>query len=85
MRRICRGAGVGFMGKFAIEISLISVVIAGTGFITEAMLAVEYIQGTRLALIQAHTGVSFILVAMSLVKCKLPHFIRPQNFNNCIF
>ena len=75
MRRICRAAGNGFMGKYAIEISLISVAIAGTGFITEAMLAVEYIQATRLALIQAHAGVAFILVLMSLVKCKYYHFI----------
>ena len=70
MRRICRAAGNGALGKYAIEISLISVAIAGTGFITEAMLAVEYIQATRLALIQAHPGVAFILVLMSLVKCK---------------
>ena len=71
MRQICRTAGLGFFGKFAVEISLISVAVAGTGFITEAMLAVEYIQATRLALIQAHPVVSFVLVSMSLVKCKL--------------
>ena len=70
MRQICRTAGLGFFGKFAVEISLISVAVAGTGFITEAMLAVEYIQATRLALIQAHPVVSFVLVSMSLVKCK---------------
>ena len=76
MRRICRAAGNGVLGKYAIEISLISVAIAGTGFITEAMLAVEYIQATRLALIQAHPGVAFILVLMSLVKCKYSRFRR---------
>ena len=69
MRRICRSAGHSVQ-KYAIEISLISVAIAGTGFITEAILAVEYIQATRLALIQAHPGVAFILVLMSLVKCE---------------
>ena len=70
MRRICRTAGHGSQ-KYAIEISLISVAIGGTGFITEAILAVEYIQATRLALIQAHPGVAFILFLMSFVKCKL--------------
>ena len=69
MRRICRTAGHGIQ-KYAIEISLISVAIGGTGFITEAILAVEYIQATRLALIQAHPGVAFILFLMSFVKCK---------------
>ena len=81
MRRICRAAGNGVLGKYAIEISLISVAIAGTGFITEAMLAVEYIQATRLALIQAHPGVAFILVLMSLVKCKYSRFRLPTVLN----
>ena len=75
MRRICRSAG-NSVQKYAIEISLISVAIAGTGFITEAILAVEYIQATRLALIQAHPGVAFLLVLMSLVKCKYLKLIR---------
>ena len=56
--------------KYAVEISLISVALAGTGFVTETMLAVEYIQATRLALIQPHPGVAFILVFLGLVKCK---------------
>ena len=74
MRRICRTAGHGSQ-KYAIELSLITVAIGGTGFITEALLAVEYIQATRLALIRAHPGVAFILSLMSFVKCKFTIFL----------
>ena len=70
MRVICKTFGNGFRKKFAVEVSLISVALAGTGFVTETMLAVEYIQATRLELIQPHPGVAFILVFLGLVKCK---------------
>ena len=70
MRRICQNAGKDLGEMFAVETSLIGIALVGSGFIFEAINAVDYIKATRLALIQPHLGVAFILILMSLVKSK---------------
>ena len=72
VRRICRAAGrdLGTMTKYAVEISLITVAIVGIGFISEAILCVEYIQGTRLALIKADKEIAAVFALFSIMKCK---------------
>ena len=71
VRHICRIAGKGLQKSYAVEISLLTVAIVGIGFISEAILCVEYIQGTRLALIKADSAISAIFVFFSIMKCKL--------------
>ena len=68
LRRICRAAAQGTGTKYAVEFSLITVAIAGVGFITEASLAVEYIQGTRLALIRADILIATLFIVLSFMK-----------------
>ena len=58
------------MTKYAVEISLITVAIVGIGFISEAILCVEYIQGTRLALIKADKEIAAVFALFSIMKCK---------------
>ena len=58
------------MTSYAVEISLITVAIVGIGFISEAILCVEYIQGTRLALTKAEPAISAIFAFFSIMKCK---------------
>ena len=72
VRRICRAAGrdLGTMTKYAVEISLITVGIVGIGFISEAVLCVEYIQGTRLALIKADSDIAAVFALFSIMKRK---------------
>ena len=72
VRRICRAVGrdMGAMTAYAVEISLITVAIVGIGFISEAILCVEYIQGTRLALIKAEPAISSVFALFSIMKCK---------------
>ena len=72
VRRICQAAGrdLGTMTTYAVEISLITVAIVGIGFISEAILCVEYIQGTRLALIKAEPAISAIFALFSIMKCE---------------
>ena len=76
VRRICRAAGrdLGTMTKYAVEISLITVAIVGIGFISEAILCVEYIQGTRLALIKADKEIAAVFALFSIMKCKCLQF-----------
>ena len=70
VRQICRTAGRdrGLKTTYAVEISLISVAIVGIGFISEAILCVEYIQGTRLALIKADPAISAVFALFSVMK-----------------
>ena len=72
VRQICRTAGRdrGLKTTYAVEISLISVAIVGIGFISEAILCVEYIQGTRLALIKAEPAISAVFALFSIMKCE---------------
>ena len=72
VRQICRTAGRdrGLKTTYAVEISLISVAIVGIGFISEAILCVEYIQGTRLALIKANPTISAVFAVFSIMKCE---------------
>ena len=79
VRQICRTAGRdrGLKTTYAVEISLISVAIVGIGFISEAILCVEYIQGTRLALIKAEPAISAVFALFSIMKCS---FILTKTF-----
>ena len=79
VRQICRTAGMdrGLKTTYAVEISLISVAIVGIGFISEAILCVEYIQGTRLALIKADPAISAVFALFSIMKCS---FILTKTF-----
>ena len=72
VRRICRAAGrdMGAMTAYAVEISLVTVAIVGIGFISEAILCVEYIQGTRLTLIKADPAISSVFALFSIMKCE---------------
>ena len=72
MRQICRTAGrdLGFKTMYAVEISLISVAIVSIGFVSEAILCVEYMQGKRLALIKAEPAISALFALFSVMKCK---------------
>ena len=54
------------MTKYAVEISLVTVAIVGIGFISEAILCVEYIQGTRLALIKADKEIAAVFALFSI-------------------
>ena len=76
VRRICRTAGrdLGVKTTHAVEISLISVAIVSIGFISEAILCVEYIQGTRLALIKAEPAISALFALFSIMKRKFIFF-----------
>ena len=72
VRQICRTAGrdLGLKTMYAVEISLISVAIVSIGFISEAILCVEYMQGKRLALVKADPAISALFALFSIMKCK---------------
>ena len=84
VRRICRTAGrdLGLKTMYAVEISLISVAIVSIGFISEAILCVEYMQGTRLALVKAEPAISGLFALFSIMKRK---FIFLKTWHDCFF
>ena len=86
VRRICRTAGrdLGLKTTYAVEISLISVAIVSIGFISEAILCVEYMQGTRLALIKAEPAISALFALFSVMKCKFI-FVKPGIIDFSVF
>ena len=86
VRRICRTAGrdLGLKTTYAVEISLISVAIVSIGFISEAILCVEYMQGTRLALIKAEPAISALFALFSVMKCKFI-FVKPGIIDFLVF
>ena len=86
VRQICRTAGrdLGLKTMYAVEISLISVAIVSIGFISEAILCVEYMQGKRLALVKADPAISALFALFSIMKCKFI-FLKNSNRVRCVF
>ena len=72
------------MTKYAVEISLITVGIVGVGFISEAVLCVEYIQGTRLALIKADSEIAAVFALFSIMKRKFKYKTSVNNSNTTV-
>ena len=63
--------------RFKVFIELIVISLLAQNFIIEVMKALEYMQGTRLALINMKPEIGAILVLMSVTRRKFSYILRP--------
>lgn len=69
---ICDQATIehGVMSKFKIALEIFQVALIGASVILEVFYMLEYVQGTRLALISYNKVAAAALVFMCITKCK---------------